>query len=130
MSLEKNLAVLRETDSARTDGKRREKHCLPDKQKTHHAAQRLRAVSLREVAIRAAGSRHGGAQLGPHHPVTERHQGADQPSENRLGPIHFRQEDGDGEERADPNHLQHVRRCGSSQADAAHQVRRFVALVQ
>ena len=123
MCFEEKPRVLGETDGARADGERGQRDGLPDEQETHEPAEALRAVGFGKIAIGAAGAGHGGAQLGPDHAVAERHQGAQDPAEDRLRTVHFGEQNRYGDERPDADHLQHVGGSSPEKTDTADEMR-------
>ena len=82
----------------------------------------FRPVHLAQIADRTAGLREGRAQLRPHKAVTRHQQRAQHPAEHRLRPVHRRDDQGNGDERPHPDHVDHVQGGGVPQADPANQL--------
>src|SRR5206468_2630557 len=102
-------------------------HELPDEEKAHEAAHRLRAIALAQIPERAARSRHRRPELAPDHAVAhDDHQG-DEPAQHRLWTAQRGHEERDRDERPDPDHVRHVERRGVNQAEPAYQGRRHGA---
>ena len=113
--------VLREADVAGGDLERAAQHELPDEQKRHQPAERLRAERLAQIAERPARSRHRRAELAPHHAVGDDDHERDDPAEHRLRPAERGHQQRDRDERADPDHVDHVERGGFDETETASQ---------
>ncbi len=68
----------------------------------------MRPIGFRQIAIRTAGTGHGGSEFGPHHSVAERHESAEHPAEDGLRAVGFGEENWNCDEGSNADHLQHV----------------------
>ncbi len=108
-----------EADAAGGDGKRRGEADLPDVEKTEPVAGALRAVDLLEECIAAAGARKGCAELGPDEAVGDGDDGAQHPGPDGETVAGGGDDERQGDEGADADHLKHVEEDGGAEADAA-----------
>ena len=109
----------READAARGDGERRSEADLPDVEKTEPVAGAAGAVDLLEESVAAAGARKGCAELGPDEAVGDGDDCAEDPSPDGEAIASGGNDEGQSDEGADADHLEHVEEDGGAKADAA-----------
>ena len=79
------VCISGEADVARGYFQRPAQNELPDKQKCHEPAECFAAVTLSQVQIGTSRARHGRAKFAPNHPVRNRDQNRDNPTQHCLG---------------------------------------------
>ena len=100
--------VLREPDIPGRDLERTAQDELPDEEKSHQPPVGFAAEGFAQVAERSARRRHRGAELAPHQAIADDDEERDDPAEHRLRPAERRHQQRDRDERADPDHVDHV----------------------
>ena len=115
--------VLAEADEPGGDLQGAAEHERPDEQEGHQPPPLRRAVGLAQETVAAPRAGKGGPQLAPHLPVAEHDERAHPPAEQRLRAAHGRHEEGDRDERTDPDHVGHVEGGRVEKAEAAGEVR-------
>ena len=111
--------ILRKPDVAGRDLERPAQDELPDEEKSQQPSVRLAAIGLAEIAERPARRRHGRAELAPHHPVAHDDDERNDPAEHGLRSTKRGHQQRDRDERADPDHVDHVERRGLHEAEPA-----------
>ena len=111
--------VLDKADVAAGDLERPGEKDLPDEEEGQHPAPRARAEALPQEHVGAAGGGFRRAELGHDHAVGQRDDGPDHPSEIRLRACEGLQDQGDRDERPDPDHVGHVDRGRIQQSQPA-----------
>jgi hypothetical protein len=100
--------VAGQSNAAGRDGEGSAEGKLPDEKERNHAAQLARPVDFVQIAVRAARTGHGSSQFGPHQSVTNREQRAQNPAKHRLRTTAGTDDERDGNERTDADHIDHV----------------------
>src|SRR5689334_5547281 len=115
------LGITRNAQTAGSNGERRAKDQLPDKQERHQFAQPLCAIALFQILIRSTGLRHGCTQLRPDKTVTHRESRAEYPAEHGLGAVHGMNNQRNRDKRSNADHVDDVERRGFAKVDFARQ---------
>ena len=113
-----------EPDASRCDGERRGETQLPHVEKAEPVAGAIGAVDLAQKRIRSACLRKCRAEFGPHQPVREGNDRAKHPGPNGKTKARRGDDQRQGDERTDADHLQHVEQNRGAEADAAFEMRR------
>ncbi len=120
--------VLGEADASGGDGERGGDGELDDEEEAEEAAEGCAAGLLSgcgagvdgpEEVVGASGFGHGGAEFGPGEAVDEGEEGAEDPAEHGLGAAHGAEDEREGDEGADADHVEHVQRDGSAEREGA-----------
>src|SRR5512146_27916 len=96
---------------------------LPNKQKGEQAAPSIRTEHFTKIAIGASGAGHSGAELSPDEAVADGEEGAEDPAEHRLRAAHGGDDEWNGDEGTDADHVDHVQRGRAPEPDLALKVR-------
>ncbi len=110
--------VLGEADRSAGDGERGGEDELEDEEEGEEAAEGA-GIDGAEEAVGSSGFGHGGAELGPDEAVAEGERGAADPAEHSLGAAHGGEEQGQGDEGADADHVEHVDGDGAAEGEGA-----------
>ena len=117
-----------QADASGGDRERRGEAELPDVEEAEPVAGAVGAVDLAEEGVGAAGTGEGGAEFGPDQAVGDGDGGAQHPCPHREAEAGGGDDQGQGDERAHADHLQHVEEHGGAQADAAFEMLPDVAV--
>src|SRR5207245_11636831 len=112
-----NGEVVGEDDAAGGHRQRRGKQNLKEKEKRNQPPGA--AIRLTKEDIRAAGRRQLRGELGGDETVRNRQQSAEDPGEHSPPPTHRRQYEGNGDERPDADHIDHVQRDSAPEPDVS-----------
>lgn len=88
-------------------------------EKEGEEAARGAGVDGAQEAVGATGFGHGGAEFGPDEAVTEGEERAEDPAEHGLRAAHGGEEEGEGDEGADADHVEHVDGHGAGEGKRA-----------
>ena len=110
--------VLGEADASAGDGEGRGEDELEDEEEGEEAAEPAGIDGAKE-AVGAAGFGHGGAEFSPDEAVTDGEEGPEDPAEHGLGASHGGEEEGEGDEGADADHVEHVDGDGRAEGEGA-----------
>ena len=108
-----------EADASGGNRKRGGKAQLPDVEEAEPVSGAIGSVDFAEEGVRATGAREGSAQLGPDQAVGHGDGGAQQPGPDGEMKSRGGDDEGQGDEGPDADHLKHVEENGGSKADAA-----------
>jgi hypothetical protein len=113
--------VLAETDGSGGDGERRGETELEEEQERQQAAEAAGIDDAEEV-VGAAGGGEGGAEFGPDKAVAEGEKGAEDPAEHGLRAGHSGENQRQGDEGADADHVEQVEGDGSAEGERAREL--------
>ncbi|KAJ3084926.1 hypothetical protein HK102_000512, partial [Quaeritorhiza haematococci] len=116
--------VLRQPDRPGRDLQGAAEQELPDEQELERAARPGIPVGRIEEVIRPPGARERRGQLAPDEAVGQRHQGAEDPPQHRLGPAHRGDDGRYGDEGPHAHHHRHVQADRLQQAQSTLQHRK------
>src|SRR5882724_6515368 len=100
--------ILRDADRAGRDGERRAERDLPDEEEGEELSPARGAIDALEILIGAAGLREGSAEFGPDETVANGEQRAEDPAKHGLRSAHRADDERQGDEGADADHVDHV----------------------
>ena len=113
--------------ASRRDREWRAERKLPHKKKRNQPSQTVWPVDLAQITVRTTRVRHGRAQFCPNQTVAHGKDGTENPSQHGLWPSHRCHYQGNSDERANPDHVDHVERGCAAQSHAANQLRRSLS---
>ena len=105
---QKDPQILRQADGSTSDFQGAGEEDLPNEEEGKHAPPGPRAESFAQEDVGAARGGPRRAELGHDHAVRKRDDRADDPGQIGLRPRQGLQNQGDGDERTDPDHVRHV----------------------
>jgi len=116
----------READASGGDGEGRGEAELPDEDEAEPVSGAIGRVDFAEKGVGSAGAGKGCAELGPYESVGDGDGGAQHPGPDGKAVARGCNDEREGDEGADADHLEHVEEHGGAESDAALEMYRVV----